>query len=545
MSAIGGEEMAAGASASSGATSALALTGVAGPATEDDVPVGTVFVGLAVDGVDAVSTGPSAARRSQADPGVLSDQRSRRAATGARRTRAELRRDRNDRFTARRSRCLRSRPPSTPQPSASTSRLERITRIRWHVAHGRLARMALCRRPRRRGRVGRSGGRRTSSPPAGQTDTIWRIYSMTKPVTSIAAMILHEEGCFDLNDEVARWLPGVRHTPCLRAGPAGGTHHPARDSSPCASGTCSRTRPGSPTASSAATPVDAIYRHRGYEWGSPSGHDLAASSRDLAYMPLALRSGHRLELLRRHRRRRSARRVCGQSCRSTSFFSARILGPLGMGETGFFCPGELRDRGWPSSTCTSLRRVSSARPDGGGREVTPRRSRRRRQASSRRPATTTDLRRCSCRGGVLGAARLVAPSTVALMSRNFLPGGLDIESLARDSFSESSMAGVGFGLGLSCVIDPSRLRMPTSEGTVAWGGAASTTFWVDPQEDLTCVFFTQLLPSSTYPIRRELQRLVYAASSTDPSVEGEPSLPALSSFRAPSTIRRRSPSARA
>jgi CubicO group peptidase (beta-lactamase class C family) len=95
------------------------------------------------------------------------------------------------------------------------------------------------------------------------------------------------------------------------------------------------------------------------------------------------------------------------------------------------------------------------------------------------------------------------------MSTNLLPGGADLESLAQDSFSEVSMSGIGFGLGLSCVIDQARNRMPTSEGTVSWGGAASTTFWVDPAEDLTVVFFTQLLPSSSYPIRRELQRLVY------------------------------------
>ena len=114
-------------------------------------------------------------------------------------------------------------------------------------------------------------------------------------------------------------------------------------------------------------------------------------------------------------------------------------------------------------------------------------------------------------GGALGTARLVSPSTVGLMCRNHLPGDADIEALATDSFSETAMRGVGFGLGLSTVVDQAANKMPTSEGTVSWGGAASTTFWVDPAEDLTCVFFTQLLPSSSYALRRELQRLVYQA----------------------------------
>jgi CubicO group peptidase (beta-lactamase class C family) len=181
-----------------------------------------------------------------------------------------------------------------------------------------------------------------------------------------------------------------------------------------------------------------------------------------------------------------------------------------MTETGFHCPPERLDRlaelyvhvkGDTYKLAGTLS-AAAARPprlhSGGGGLV----------------STALDYHRFASmllQGGTLAGARLLAPSTVALMSQNFLPGGADIEAMARDSFSESSMAGVGFGLGLSCVVDPVRLRLATSPGSVSWGGAASTTFWVDPHEELTCVFFTQLLPSSTYPIRRELQRLVYAA----------------------------------
>jgi CubicO group peptidase (beta-lactamase class C family) len=192
------------------------------------------------------------------------------------------------------------------------------------------------------------------------------------------------------------------------------------------------------------------------------------------------------------------------------FFRTRIFAPLGMADTGFFCPGDDLGRlaelylHVPGGTYRRGGRMSAGatRPpsvlSGGGGLV----------------STAQDYHRFATmllQGGAIGDARVVSPSTIGLMTRNHLPGGVDIEALARDSFSEVAMAGVGFGLGFSTVIDQVRNKMPVSEGTYSWGGAASTTFWVDPQEDLTCVFFTQLLPSSTYPIRRELQRLVYQA----------------------------------
>jgi CubicO group peptidase (beta-lactamase class C family) len=115
------------------------------------------------------------------------------------------------------------------------------------------------------------------------------------------------------------------------------------------------------------------------------------------------------------------------------------------------------------------------------------------------------------RGGELDGARLLSSRTLELMTENHLPDDADLEALATDAFSETSYAGVGFGLGMSVVIDRRKNKSLVSEGTFAWGGAASTAFWVDPVEDLTVSFFTQLLPSTTYPLRRELQRLVYQA----------------------------------
>jgi CubicO group peptidase (beta-lactamase class C family) len=113
--------------------------------------------------------------------------------------------------------------------------------------------------------------------------------------------------------------------------------------------------------------------------------------------------------------------------------------------------------------------------------------------------------------GELDGVRLVSSRTLELMTQNHLPGNLDLEAFATGLFAETDFAGIGFGLGFSVVTNRVANKSLTSEGSFAWGGAASTAFWVDPVEDLTVGFFTQLLPSSTYPIRRELQRLVYQA----------------------------------
>ena len=95
------------------------------------------------------------------------------------------------------------------------------------------------------------------------------------------------------------------------------------------------------------------------------------------------------------------------------------------------------------------------------------------------------------------------------MTQNHLPHGRDLRECAIDMFDEPESEGLGFGLGGSIVLDAARHRNLVSEGSFSWGGAASTTFWVDPLEGLSVAFFTQLLPSSTHPIRRELQRMVY------------------------------------
>ena len=118
------------------------------------------------------------------------------------------------------------------------------------------------------------------------------------------------------------------------------------------------------------------------------------------------------------------------------------------------------------------------------------------------------------RGGELDGVRVLGPRTLAFMMRNHLPGGGTLASLGRGMFAETAYDGVGFGLGFGVNVDPVRAKVPTSVGESTWGGLASTAFWVDPAEQLAVHFYTQLVPSSTYPIRTELRQLVYAALVT-------------------------------
>ena len=121
------------------------------------------------------------------------------------------------------------------------------------------------------------------------------------------------------------------------------------------------------------------------------------------------------------------------------------------------------------------------------------------------------LRTDASPAGEYNGVRLLGPRTVGYMARNHLPGGLDLETFGRPLYAESPFRGVGFGLGLAVVLDPVPGKVTGSAGELSWGGAASTTFWIDGTEGLTVSFFTQLLPSSTHPIRPQLRQLVYQA----------------------------------
>jgi CubicO group peptidase (beta-lactamase class C family) len=192
------------------------------------------------------------------------------------------------------------------------------------------------------------------------------------------------------------------------------------------------------------------------------------------------------------------------------FLKEKIFEPLGMIDTGFYTPPEKVDRfaACYQRTPDSLAALQDdptkspyltppAFISGGGGLV----------------GTLSDYYRfCEClrRGGELDGVRLLGPRTLALMHRNHLPGGKSLSDLALDGFSETGNAGVGFGLGFAMTLDQ-MVAGALGQDDYYWGGAASTIFWVDPREDLVAIFLTQLLPSSSYPVRAQLRNMVYAA----------------------------------
>jgi CubicO group peptidase (beta-lactamase class C family) len=114
-------------------------------------------------------------------------------------------------------------------------------------------------------------------------------------------------------------------------------------------------------------------------------------------------------------------------------------------------------------------------------------------------------------GGTADGHRYLGRKTIDLMTANHLPGGNSLSNLSKSLFSEAAYEGIGFGLGFATTLQSSKTLMPGSDGDFFWGGAASTFFWIDPAEDLIGIFMTQFIPSSTYPVRREVRTMVYAA----------------------------------
>lgn len=342
-----------------------------------------------------------------------------------------------------------------------------------------------------------------------QDDTLFRIYSMTKPVTSVAAMMLYEEGAFELTDPISAYLPAFKDMRVYAGGPA---------SKPA---TVPATRPiqvrdllrhtsGLTYGFHHVHPVDEMYRSAGYEWSAPRGLSLAEVTDVWASLPLMFEPGTcwnysvSSDVLGR-----LVEVASGQAL--DTFFADRIFGPLGMTDTGFTVGQQDRDRLatlYAPHPATGVLARFDAMGDtvleadtflsGGGGLV----------------STTADYHRFTelLRGrGTTDGVRLLGSRTLDHMTRNHLPGGADLQSFGLPLFAETRFDGVGFGLGFSVVLDPSAYGVTSSVGEYAWGGAASTAFMVNPAEDLTMIFMTQLVPSSLYAIRTQLRQLVYAA----------------------------------
>ncbi len=354
-----------------------------------------------------------------------------------------------------------------------------------------------------------SGGHRDRERSLEVTDdTLWRIYSMTKPVTAVAVMMLHEEGHFELDDDVGQWIEALRAPRVWTGGTASSPETTATRGPVTVRHLLTHTS-GLTYGFNFQHPVDAIYRDRGYDFGGGGrGVDLVGAVNDWCSAPLLFEPGT-------HWNYSVSFDVLGWLVERWSgrpldvFVNERILRPLAMTDTHWWCAPEKLDRlamlyvasDSQSRAAERLAKKATREPrwlGGGGGLLS--------SASDYLRFMTMLLR-----GGSVGDTRLLSRATVSSMTESHLPEGADINSLLMEGLSNPSRTGLGYGLGFSVVIDPRRSEGVATVGTYAWGGAASTIFWVDPAEDLTVAFYTQLLPSGTYPIRREMESLVYAA----------------------------------
>ncbi|WP_299657949.1 serine hydrolase [uncultured Tateyamaria sp.] len=356
-----------------------------------------------------------------------------------------------------------------------------------------------------------SGTRDLSTGAKFDRDTVARIYSMTKPITSLILMMLIEEGAIHLDAPLSRFLPAFSDMQALRPGATD-----IADTEACATPTLHQllthqsglSYPFNPgVLPEAMADLDLLFK--------PTSGTLAEQCSALANLPLAFAPGHRWEYsVGIDVIGRVIEVITGQSL--DNVFQTRVLDPLGMAHTGFAVPakavgrfaslytplaGDAMDLTASADESTSLRLFDDA------------------QNSPFRETTCF-----SGGGGLIGTIDdymalaeclrlrgqgLISPSTADFMMANHLPG--DIASLGPASFAEQPMDGMGFGIGGAVVIDPARSRVPSSIGDFSWGGMASTFFWIDLVHDVSVVLFTQLSPSSSYPARAELKALVHGA----------------------------------
>ncbi len=391
---------------------------------------------------------------------------------------------------------------------------ERLARIDTHLARyvddGRLAGWQVL--VTRRGQTVHSsvyGSRDLEAGLPVEPDTLWRIYSMTKPITAVAVMQLFEQGRLRLNDEVSRYLPEFAD---MRVLVGGNVEQPK---------TVPATEPvrlwhllthtaGLTYAFTRSSVLDDLYRARGADQLVDWDADLEEMCRRWGSLPLLFEPGSAWNYsVATDVLGRVLEVVTGQ--RLDEVFAQQVFAPLGMKETRWWVEAENAHRlaalyAPHPATGQALRydelgQHALSRPallSGGGGLI----------------STAADYARFTAMlvgGGELEGERLLGSRTLAYMTRNHLPGAGTLAGLGRGQFAETTYEGIGFGLGFSVSIDPVATKVPSTPGEFAWGGLASTAFWVDPVEQVTAHFYTQLVPSSTYPVRTELRQLVNAA----------------------------------
>ena len=340
-------------------------------------------------------------------------------------------------------------------------------------------------------------------------DTIYRIYSMTKPICAVAALMLWEEGRFEMNDRVKWYIPSFGNQKVFRSGTLTAPEFvPVTE--PMRMWHLFSHTAGLTYGFVYSNPVDMMYRQAGFEWGVPRDKSLAEICDMLASLPLLFQPGTEwaysmsIDVLGR-----VVEVLSGMSL--GEFMRTRIFEPLGMVDTGFHCPADQADR-LAALYVPNPADKTIVRNDAGG------------AAALNEPvahlgggglvSTMADYMRFTemlRNGGELDGVRILSPRTVEFMASNHLPNNADLTEFGRPLFSETTFDGVGFGLGVSVTIDPVKAKVPGSVGDWGWGGAASTNFNVDPVEDTVCIVMTQLMPSSTWPIRSQLKQLVHQA----------------------------------
>jgi CubicO group peptidase (beta-lactamase class C family) len=336
-------------------------------------------------------------------------------------------------------------------------------------------------------------------------DAIFRIYSMTKPITAVALMTLYERGHFQLNDPVSRLLPEWRDLRVYTGAENGASETAALRTPITFRHVLSHS--GGLSYGGGPHPVDKAYRDAGI--GVRAGETLRGLCDKLGRVPLRYQPGERWLYS-------YSSDVCAYLVEALSgkrfdeYLQEAILDPLGMKDTAFFVPAHKRDRftaNYRRAADRSLELIDDPQRSpyleqpsflAGGHGLT---------------STTADyLRFCEMlrRGGELDGERVLGPRTLQLMTKNHLKGGGTLTQLAIGAFSETANEGVGFGLGFATTVNAVDAGM-LGEGDYYWGGAASTIFWVDPREDLIAVLMTQLMPSSTFNFRGQLKSLIYSA----------------------------------
>lgn len=336
-------------------------------------------------------------------------------------------------------------------------------------------------------------------------DAIFRIYSMSKPITSIALMQLYERGLFQLNDPVHRVVPSWKGHQVWISGEGEDMETKVPDSPMTFRHVLSHS--GGLTYGSTSHPVDKIYRELKVSRGK--GETVESFMDKLSQVPLRYEPGKRWMYS-------LSTDVCGALVEILSgqpfdeYLQEHIFEPLGMKDTAFHVTPDRVDRfcaNYRRNPDKSLKMIDDPEsstyltpptfPSGGGGLT----------------GTLDDYYRfCEMlrRGGELDGARILGPRTLSMMHKNHLPGGKDLTQLAIGTFSETANEGVGFGLGFAMTLGEVEAG-GLGNGDYYWGGAASTIFWVDPVEDLVVIFMTQLMPSATFNFRGQLKNIVYSA----------------------------------